>query len=102
MSNFSANIPPSPGVGPVIGGYLTNTNWRYCFVLCAGVSVISIFSIFLLRKDLKPGKVSIMHPIAGQSRLQALASGLSTLDYGGIALFLLGIGLIILGTAWGG
>ncbi|ETI22561.1 hypothetical protein G647_06637 [Cladophialophora carrionii CBS 160.54] len=89
-------------VGPVIGGYLTNSNWRYCFVLCAGVSVLSIVGIFLLRNDLKPGKVSVSRPPVGQSRLQALASGLSTLDYGGICLFILGIGLLILGTAWGG
>ncbi|KAJ9606625.1 hypothetical protein H2200_008633 [Cladophialophora chaetospira] len=89
-------------VGPVIGGYLTNSNWRYCFVLCAGVSVLSIFCIFLLRKDLKQGKVSVSHPPAGTTRLQALASGLSTLDYGGISLFILGVGLLILGTAWGG
>ena len=92
----------SPAVGPLIGGYLTNANWRYCFVLCAGVSVISSVCILLLRKDVKPGKVSVSHPAAGQSRLQALGSGLSTLDYGGIALFILGVGLIILGTAWGG
>ncbi|EXJ58460.1 hypothetical protein A1O7_05885 [Cladophialophora yegresii CBS 114405] len=89
-------------VGPVIGGYLTNSNWRYCFVLCAGVSVVSIVGIFLLRNDLKPGRVSMSRPLAGQSHLQALASGLSTLDYGGICLFILGVGLLILGTAWGG
>ncbi|KIW66967.1 hypothetical protein PV04_06247 [Phialophora macrospora] len=89
-------------VGPVIGGYLTNSNWRYCFVLCASVSVLSIACIFLLRKELKPGKVSVSHPPVGQTRLQALASGFSTLDYGGIALFILGVGLVILGTAWGG
>ena len=91
-----------PGVGPVIGGYLTNSNWRYCFVLCAGVSTISIVCIFLLRKDLKAGTVSVSHPPPGTSHLQALALGLSTLDYGGIALFILGVGLLILGTAWGG
>jgi hypothetical protein len=71
-------------------------------VLCAGVSVLSIVCIFLLRNDLKPGKVSVSRPPVGQSRLQALASGLSTLDYGGIALFIFGVGLVILGTAWGG
>ncbi|OCT51446.1 Major Facilitator Superfamily protein [Cladophialophora carrionii] len=91
-----------PGVGPVIGGYLTNSNWRYCFVLCAGVSVLSIVGIFLLRNDLKPGKVSVSRPPVGQSRLQILALGLSTLDYGGICLFILGVGLLVLGTAWGG
>ena len=31
-----------------------------------------------------------------------MVSGLSTLDYGGISLFIVGVGLLILGTAWGG
>ncbi|OAP60460.1 hypothetical protein AYL99_05462 [Fonsecaea erecta] len=89
-------------VGPIIGGYLTNTNWRYCFVLGAGISVISIFTIFLLRNDLKEGRVSLSHPPPNTSHLQALTGGLSTLDFGGITLFIFGVGLVILGTAWGG
>ncbi|EXJ66791.1 uncharacterized protein A1O5_09986 [Cladophialophora psammophila CBS 110553] len=97
---FVTSLPS--GVGPVIGGYLTNASWRYCFVLCAGLSVISIFTMFLLRSDLKAGKVSVSHPPPNTSRLQALAGGLSTLDFGGIVLFIFGVGLIILGTAWGG
>lgn len=89
-------------MGPVIGGYLTNSNWRYCFALCAGVSALSVLTIFLLRKDLKPGKVSLSRPSNNQTSFQALTSGLSTLDFGGIVLFILGVGLVILGTAWGG
>lgn len=89
-------------VGPVIGGYLTNTDWRYCFVVNAGLSVLSFFSIFIIRNDLIPGKVPVWRPAGGQTRLQALVSGISTLDLGGSALFILGVGLIILGTAWGG
>ncbi|KIW19771.1 hypothetical protein PV08_00345 [Exophiala spinifera] len=89
-------------VGPVIGGYITNSDWRYCFVLAAGMSAVSFFTIFLLRGDLKPGKISLSHPPAGQTRVQALSSGLATLDFGGIFLFIFGVGLIIVGTAWGG
>jgi MFS family permease len=89
-------------VGPVLGGYLTNANWRYCFVVAAALSAISVVTLLFLRKDLLPGKVSLSHPAQGQSRLGALAFGLSTLDIGGITLFVLGVGLIILGTAWGG
>ncbi|KAH0845080.1 putative MFS multidrug transporter [Fonsecaea pedrosoi] len=89
-------------IGPVIGGYLTNTDWRYCFVLGAGIAVISIVTLFILRNDLRKGKVSISRPSPNTSRLQALAGGLSTLDFGGIILFIFGVGLIILGTAWGG
>jgi hypothetical protein len=63
---------------------------------------MSFCTIFLLRGDLKPGKISLSHPAPNQTRLQALVSGLSTLDIGGITLFILGVGLVILGTAWGG
>lgn len=90
------------GVGPVIGGYLTNTDWRYCFVLGAGVSVLSLATMFLLRNDLKPGRISLWRPVGGQTRFHAFSSGVSTLDIGGITLFIFGVGLIILGTAWGG
>lgn len=89
-------------VGPVIGGYLTNANWRYCFVLSAGISVVSFLSLFIVRNDLLAGKVSIWRPSGSQTRLQALASGTATLDAGGSTLFILGVGLIILATAWGG
>ena len=89
-------------VGPVIGGYLTNSDWRYCFVLNAGISVISFFSIFIIRNDLLPGKISVWRPSNNQTRLQALATGIATLDVGGSTLFILGVGLIILATAWGG
>ena len=89
-------------VGPVIGGYIVDSNWRYAFVLCAGMGALSAFSILFLRKDLKPGTISLSQPKNGQTRLQALGSGFATLDFGGIFLFLFGVGLIILGTAWGG
>lgn len=89
-------------VGPVIGGYLTNSNWRYCFVLNAGLSVLSFLSIFIIRNDLVPGKVSVWRPSGNRTRMQALMSGLATLDIGGSTLFILGVGLIILATSWGG
>lgn len=89
-------------VGPVIGGYLTNDNWRYCFVLAAGVGGLSIVTIFLVRKDLLTGSVSTCKPTGAATRTQSFLSGLSTLDIGGTVLFIAGIALIILGTAWGG
>ena len=89
-------------IGPVIGGEIVDTNWRYAFVLCAGLGAVAMVCQFFLRKDLKVGSVSLSHPSHGQTRLQAFASGFSTLDFGGIFLFIFSIGLIILGTAWGG
>lgn len=89
-------------VGPVIGGYIVDSNWRYAFVLCAGLGAVSMICIFFLRKELKPGTISLSHPPSNQTRLTALLSGLATLDLGGIVLFISAIALIILGTSWGG
>lgn len=89
-------------IGPVIGGYIVDSSWRYAFVLCAGMPALSIVSVFFLRKDLKPGTVSLANPKNRQTRVQTLGSGIVTLDFGGMLLFLFGVGLIILGTAWGG
>ena len=91
-------------VGPIIGGYLTNTNWRYCFVISAALPLLTHVSVFwLLRKDLKPGTVSLSRKsTTGQSTTQQLLTGLQTIDFGGMILFILGIGLIIIATTWGG
>ncbi|OJD18915.1 hypothetical protein AJ78_01101 [Emergomyces pasteurianus Ep9510] len=86
----------SYGVGPVIGGYLTAANWRYCFVLSIPIAFFAHFAIFfLLRKELVRGT----HLARNTS---SMLSGLATVDFGGTILFILGIGLLILGTSWGG
>ncbi|CRG90368.1 Multidrug resistance protein 3 [Talaromyces islandicus] len=88
----------SYSVGPVIGGYLTNANWRYVFVISIPIAFISQIAIyFLLYKELLPGT----HFRKG-SRWSSILPGLATLDIGGTILFIFGVGLIILGTAWGG
>ncbi|OAX79319.1 hypothetical protein ACJ72_06365 [Emergomyces africanus] len=86
----------SYGVGPVIGGYLTAANWRYCFVLSIPIAFFAHIAIFfLLRKELVRGT----HLARSTS---SVLSGLATVDFGGTILFILGIGLLILGTSWGG
>ncbi|KAL2007863.1 hypothetical protein VTN00DRAFT_7845 [Thermoascus crustaceus] len=88
----------SYSVGPVIGGYLTNDNWRYCFVISILIAFVSHILIFvLLRKELIKGT----HFKEGVRR-SSITSALATLDVFGIFLFIFGVGLIILGTAWGG
>ncbi|KAM5456451.1 hypothetical protein McanMca71_005545 [Microsporum canis] len=88
----------SYSVGPIIGGYLTNSNWRYCFVLTIPVAFFAHFIIyFLLRNELVQGS----HFIKG-SRRSSFLPGLATIDIGGTLLFVFGVGLLILGTAWGG
>ncbi|OJJ47827.1 hypothetical protein ASPZODRAFT_15276 [Penicilliopsis zonata CBS 506.65] len=85
-------------VGPVMGGYLTSASWRYCFVIAIPISVLSHILIYLLlRHDLVEGT----HFKKG-SRLSSILPALATLDLVGMTLFVFGVGLIILGTAWGG
>ena len=86
------------GVGPVIGGYLTDVSWRWCFILNIPVAAVSMVMIFvLLRKDLVGPK-----PSESTGSLQRFWSRISTVDFGGLFLFVTGVTLIILGTTWGG
>ncbi|KAL4757458.1 putative MFS multidrug transporter [Aspergillus foveolatus] len=85
-------------VGPVIGGYLTDANWRYCFVISIPIAFLSHIIVYVvLRNDLKQGT----HFRRG-SRLSSFLPALATIDIVGTILFIFGVGLIILGTAWGG
>ncbi|KAL5044313.1 hypothetical protein BDW71DRAFT_186362 [Aspergillus fruticulosus] len=85
-------------VGPVIGGYLTDANWRYCFVISIPVAFVSHIIVYLvLRNELKQGT----HFRRG-SRLSSFLPAVATIDIFGTILFIFGVGLIILGTAWGG
>jgi hypothetical protein len=62
------------------------------------IAFVSHFVIyFLLHKELMEGT----HFRRG-SRWRSILPGLATLDIGGTILFIFGVGLIILGTAWGG
>ncbi|KAG2027977.1 hypothetical protein GB937_000425 [Aspergillus fischeri] len=78
------------GVGPVVGGY--------CFLVPIPIAFISHIVIFvLLRNELVEGTV-----FKKGSRSSAVLPALATLDIVGAVLFIFGVGLIILGTAWGG
>ncbi|KAI1980619.1 hypothetical protein LOZ53_002930 [Ophidiomyces ophidiicola] len=88
----------SYSVGPVIGGYLTQANWRYCFVLSIPVAFFAhILIFFLLRKELVNGT-----HFTKNSRRSLFMDGLSTVDVGGTFLFVTSVCLIIIGTSWGG
>ncbi|KAE8148518.1 major facilitator superfamily domain-containing protein [Aspergillus avenaceus] len=85
-------------VGPLVGGYLTDDNWRYCFVIPIPIAVIShVLVILLLRNDLIEGTM-----FKKGSRLSGILPALATVDIIGSILFIFGVGLIILATAWGG
>ncbi|KAG4424416.1 hypothetical protein IFR04_002472 [Cadophora malorum] len=74
------------GLGPVIGGYLTQANWRYCFIITIPISVK------VRRID---GNETVEIP-------QSFAAKVSTIDFGGQVLFILALGLLILALTWGG
>ncbi|KAL4995034.1 major facilitator superfamily domain-containing protein [Aspergillus recurvatus] len=95
-SIFSFVTGVSYAVGPVIGGY--QANWRYCFVISIPIAFVSHIIVYLvLRNDLKQGT----HFRRG-SRLSSFLPALATIDIIGTILFIFGVGLVILGTAWGG
>ncbi|KAF2704485.1 MFS general substrate transporter [Pleomassaria siparia CBS 279.74] len=99
-SVFSLVSGVSYGIGPLIGGQLANANWRYCFLLPIPIAVFAHFLIFfLMRKELVPGRVSFR---SGDSRRIGYISGLATIDWAGMVLFIFGIGLIVLAVQWGG
>jgi MFS family permease len=83
--------------GPVVGGFLTQADWRWCFVLSIPVTVIShIILFFVIRKELRQGTQTSL-----SRNWKASIIGLSTIDTLGTILFILGTGLIILAITWG-
>ncbi|KKK13292.1 hypothetical protein AOCH_003610 [Aspergillus ochraceoroseus] len=85
-------------IGPVVGGYLTDANWRYCFVISIAIAFASHIIIhILLRNELVEGTY-----FRKGSRRSSFLPALATLDFGGAILFILGVGLIVLGISWGG
>lgn len=95
------------GLGPVLGGYLTaRAGWRWCFAVNLPVGVLAMALVaWLLRAELLPAQ-EVDEVLVGRgrrvTRLGRLRARLGTIDYGGQALFLFGIGLLVLAFTWGG
>ncbi|KAF1970239.1 MFS general substrate transporter [Bimuria novae-zelandiae CBS 107.79] len=90
----------SYAVGPVVGGYLASSSWRYCFVLPIPLAVLShLFFFLLMRNHLFKARVTL--PNAASRRTRYVTS-LAHIDWPGMTTFILGIGLIILAIQWGG
>lgn len=91
-------------IGPVIGGYLTQTSWRWCFAVNLPVAVLSIIVvIILLRKQLLgPQPLPQIEGRDASTHHGRFFLRLSTIDFGGQMLFLWGFGLLILALTWAG
>ncbi|UPK99111.1 hypothetical protein LCI18_010046 [Fusarium solani-melongenae] len=94
----------SYAIGPVIGGYLTNADWRWCFAINLPIAVVALVIIFfLLRKELLgPQPIPELNETAETGRRTKFIARLKTVDVGGQLLFIFGFGLIILAMTWGG
>lgn len=111
-SFFAATGGCSYAIGPVVGGYLTSTSWRWCFAINLPICVLGIIIVFvILRKELVGPQplagvdddgmattTTTASKIAGPTILRRLM----TIDIGGQFLFLFGFGLTILAFTWAG
>jgi hypothetical protein len=83
-----------------MGGYLADLNWRYCFVFPTGLAALAhILVFFLMRKVLVKGQASRN---AASSPWSRYMTGLGSIDWIGMILFIFGVGLVILAIQWGG
>lgn len=91
------------GVGPTIGGYLTEVSWRWCFIINAPLGVVGlVLTHFILRPVLLgPQSITRSDGVVDDRPASFITRAL-TIDFGGQFLFLFGMGLLILALTWGG
>ncbi|EPE32231.1 MFS general substrate transporter [Glarea lozoyensis ATCC 20868] len=92
------------GIGPVIGGYLTEANWRWCFIINIPLGLIGLLLIhFLLRSELIGAqRIETSSPSNPSPKPPTFTTRFLTFDFGGQLLFLFGLGLLVLALTWGG
>ncbi|KAK6535843.1 hypothetical protein TWF281_000093 [Arthrobotrys megalospora] len=94
------------GAGPVIGGYLTGVNWRWCFWINLPMAVFSHLAVFfVMRKELLGPQAQITIDEHGNTisiERHSFLEKLSVIDYGGLVIFIVGTCMFVLGLLWGG
>ncbi|KAK0109812.1 hypothetical protein ONS95_002483 [Cadophora gregata] len=91
-------------IGPVVGAYLTQISWRWCFIINIPIGVIGlVLAHFILRPELLgPQEISRADGVPDSTLSQTFAARLSTIDLSGQFLFLFGMGLLVLALTWAG
>ncbi|KAJ5942963.1 Major facilitator superfamily domain general substrate transporter [Penicillium verrucosum] len=92
-------------IGPVIGGYMTQTSWRWCFAINLPIAVVAMVVVALVLRTELQGPLPIPEPEDSggiSTRSGRFLARISTIDYGGQMLFLWGFGLLILALTWAG
>ena len=110
FSIFSLFVGISYAIGPLIGGFLTNTDWRWCFGINLPVAGAGIVLLYLVLRPQLLGPQPLPELLARDGETEhdhhqlskTLMARLSTIDFGGQFLFLFGMGLLILALTWGG
>ncbi|KAH8658352.1 major facilitator superfamily domain-containing protein [Xylariales sp. PMI_506] len=93
----------SYAIGPVIGGYLTSANWRWCFGINLPICLLGVVIVFfVLRPELLGPQELPGVDESTSSSVKRLTRRLNTVDSGGQVLFLFGFGLVILAFTWAG
>lgn len=92
------------GVGPVIGGYLTEASWRWCFIINIPIAAMGIVFVFYSLRShlLGPQNTLSVDDAAQPNGIANFKARLLTIDFGGQILFLFGMGLLVLALTWGG
>ncbi|CAI7638127.1 unnamed protein product [Penicillium glandicola] len=91
-------------IGPVIGGYLTQASWRWCFAINLPIAVVAMIVVALVLRTelLGPQPIPELDERSISTRSGRFIARISTIDYGGQMLFLWGFGLLILAFTWAG
>ncbi|KAJ9132255.1 MFS general substrate transporter [Pleurostoma richardsiae] len=94
----------SYGLGPVIGGYLTRANWRWCFGINLPIAFVAVLVVFFVLREelLGPQPLPGLDETGETGPLSCFSTRMSTIDFGGQIFFLFAFGLMILAFTWAG